>query len=253
MKLSRKYRFYLDIPGEGTVQVYPVNNSLKFDWKYDQKLKAWRKHLDTDLLFKNTPEHMTFDSLYSLERQRNLCITVPIEIEKYCNSSWNTHWQGFINFKDAKEWNLTSCQVEIQPRLEDEYTCLVNNWKKEYDLFEITDREQISYLEGEIETRIVVDIDIVINNGIPDPNTLIVNPPAGVAWRKNLVEWTTVYRVSNSAPFVELIEMRSIAYFVREKWTGVGAPTTTGWIQEGSDYYTYDRDWETKGAELETL
>jgi hypothetical protein len=105
------------------------------------------------------------------------------------------------------------------------------------NLFNIQDRHHISYLEGEIETRIVVDIDIVINNGIPDPNTLIINPPSGVAWRKNLVEWTTVYRLTQQAPFTEIIEMRSIAYFVREKWTGVGVPATTGWILEGADYY----------------
>ena len=237
MKIARKYRFYLDLPGIGSTQVYPIFDKLTFQHKYDQKIKAWRYHLDTELLFKNTDEHSTFDALYALEKQRNLCITVPISIDKYCNGGWNTHWEGFLNFRDAKEWNITSCQVELKPRIDDNFTCLVNEWKRPKNLFNIQDRHHISYLEGEIETRIVVDIDIVINNGIPDPNTLIINPPSGVAWRKNLVEWTTVYRLTQQAPFTEIIEMRSIAYFVREKWTGVGVPATTGWILEGADYY----------------
>jgi len=53
MSLSKKYKFFLDIPGEGEVEVFPCNDQLKWLWEKDDDLKAWRLHLDTTLIFGN--------------------------------------------------------------------------------------------------------------------------------------------------------------------------------------------------------
>ncbi len=185
MTLNSQYRFYLELPNQGRVRVYPCNKSIKFCWRWNDDLCAWRYELDTALIFddhKDNPHH-TFTALYDLERQCNICYKIPIEIEERCDGQFEPHWKGYLPFKEG-DWNESRCRVTIKPRTVDQYTCLLENWKTKKNLFEIEDRVTVDTIKGEIvcELRLVNNVGIFNTLAEADAAVGFPAPPLGYGW-----------------------------------------------------------------------
>ena len=64
MKLSEVCRFFITIPGQSQVQIYPTNETLEFEEVKDKTFKFWRRELTSDIIIKNLGGHNTFNDLY---------------------------------------------------------------------------------------------------------------------------------------------------------------------------------------------
>ena len=177
MPISSKYRFYLDLPDGSTHEVCPINNELKFKWKYNEKLRTWRYELDTKLCFRNTDKHKSFDALYDLERQCGVCHRVDLRIDKFCQDEWRPHWQGYLPFRKGK-WNLDQYTADIKPAVDDVFTCITQHWKEKKNLLDIEDRVTIDTLIGEVECQ-TTSGDVVFEI-VDNPPT--AQPPQGFGW-----------------------------------------------------------------------
>lgn len=226
MLLSDTYRFFIDFPLKGAEeQVYPINESLEFEERFDDKLKAWRYHLNTKLCFANTKDHMTYDDLYDMERQCKVCFRIPIRIEEYCNDQWTEHWKGYLPYKSG-EWDNDACRVEIEPIVEDEFDCITQEWKNKKNLLEIEERFYIG-LKGEIEC---------IEWNFPQPSQ-----PPGLAWintySKTAIKYQSViFEGETPIPNGPRIETTFENQYCREVYNGTGVPTGDGWVLDSGTY-----------------
>lgn len=223
MLLSDRYKFYVGFPLKGQeFEVFPVNRELEFEEVFDDKLRAWRYILNTTLCFENNEGHMTYDCLYQMEMQCNVCFKIPIRIEEYCNGEWTDHWNGYLPYKSG-DWDNDACRVEIKPVVEDEYTCITDSWKTKKNLLEVDDRIVIDSVIGEIEYE-----TIRTTGTVP-------SPPAGFGWtivrKKEFSLYDEFEFAQSQGPF----EVTYECVFGRE-CTNTD-PNNSDWTQEGSNWY----------------
>ena len=135
--LHDTYQFFITTPQHGTWQAYPENDKLQWVWKKEDDSAFYRLELNTTLKFKNNAAKgvTDFAKLYELERSEDRCDFVPIEINRKCGDGWFSFWKGYLAVIDG-EFDVSKCVLEIKPRIDDEYRCMLNTWDKDYDVYD---------------------------------------------------------------------------------------------------------------------
>lgn len=236
------YRFYLTHSLWGTVEAFPAVNNLKWDYTKDQGLIFHRKFLKTQLKFINdAPKEIDdFTRLYEVERSVFKCEGVAIEVEKKCGDTWHPFFRGTLSMIDA-DWDVSNCEVTVEPRPTDKYDCLLSGWDSIVDVASIptVDINQVADLEGVIfqfqeatcSGNVTVDFQ-EYNQGIVDPNDLIPSLcelPAGGFWEFDHNDWQIIDQSGQNITFFVT------AYFTRAVGVGTcegGAPVPpagSGW------------------------
>lgn len=154
MNLGSRYKFFIDFTFGGLQEVFPVNNQLAWAWTLNEKYGFYRYELTTELCFKNHNGNNTFDLLYEMEKLCNVCFEIPLIIEKRCtpDDDFEEYWTGYIPFRSGT-WDFDQCMAEIKPRVTDEYSCILDNEKKEINLLTKPDRVEIDTIIGDIEYK----------------------------------------------------------------------------------------------------
>jgi hypothetical protein len=143
------FSFHIDL-GAGEIQLYPQNDDLIFSDKQDTTFGFYRRTLDTELVFKRE----SFYALYAVE-QTNVCQDFDLII-KY---KGQVYYTGILKFRTQNmKWDIDKCRVDVKLDPQDAYTCLLDNWDREFNaLNAIYTRQTVSFLEGTIEETICID------------------------------------------------------------------------------------------------
>lgn len=153
------YRFWVDIPGLGTLQMYPQNS--KIEWEFARK-PGYRFHqmtLKTKLIFQDNPSVGIYDftNLYNLERTGRTCERVELRVDIFlaCDGeegTWVEGWYKALLPLSQGDWNASRCRVEIGTSVNDAYACIISKWKKAINMFDYGDPPiTISPFEGVIQ------------------------------------------------------------------------------------------------------
>ncbi len=153
LSINELYRFYFDHQTQGSVQFFPLNNKLTWEYENDKNNVFFRKKLETAL--KIDGDH--FKMLHKLERSKYKCDKVPVRIELLVGESYIPFFNGYFALIDADEWNVDFCFVKIKPRIEDEYSCLLSSWNYERDFIGASDAPlaiTVKTFQGQFEEKI---------------------------------------------------------------------------------------------------
>jgi len=237
-----KYSIHVDF-GSGYEQVTPINDDFVFS---NQKNKEWgyyRRLLDTVLDFCKED----YQKLLALEKSCNRCDKIPIRIDA-CDEI--AFYEGYLNLNKGN-WDEDNCNVLIKPTIDDEYSCLFENWKVKRNILRGTDKVTVNQLIGEIECLecedgssfgtsqntpaitggVLVGDFIAANDCLPDPN----------AWTctGNEVRYFSEYETVGGLQPPK--QTYSKATWCREKYTGTTPPPGT-WIQISGNGWVRELD-----------
>lgn len=228
MNLS-KYTFLLTFPSGDRVMV-PATNTLAFTWEKAKDSVGFVKKLDTQLTFLGDD----FCVFYNLERNKQICTRIPIQILEDCEGTQNLIFQGYISLTDG-QWNASHKRVTFPVREQDSLTCLLEQSEDLVNLLDIVPRPdtvegktfigtlQFQTCEGNIQLGIdQEDAPEEVTNG---------SCLTGQGW--------VVYR--NRVEILADLPDGSTNLNVRTTWVreyseGATQPPGEGWIQEGSGW-----------------
>ena len=233
MALYNNFKICLELDGM-SVPVYPINEGLEFEWKFDPEWKIYEFKLLTSLSFCKEEANIVTAFDESCDR----CDGIPISIKTICNGQENEFVSGYLNMNNGNfdKDGLNGCTVDVLPTIENEYTCLFRNWKKKKNILggELLTK-QISRYVGEIEC---------VTSNVPIGGGPIVGPPAGMYQGINIIAdnsqlpdafgWTLTSHavlVQTTNLTEPLVQAASDALWCREKFTGNAAPPGSNWIQ----------------------
>lgn len=219
ININQAYQFFLTFP-DGEVQVYPEIDRL--DWKdnFNEDQKFYTREIDSELVFTNNT-HATFTALTALEENNTSCYKVVLKVKyRKSNGTYELCYTGYLPFRKGK-YDYSRAQVEIKPVSEDGMRCVLNDWKKKKNLFNVTQRIGVSTLKGEIEQSIKIAYE-----HIPDP-------PTGYGWVILKTEKEVVYEDSQYT--ADPLYTQYTVTYVREYTTDV--QTGSEWVLIGSTYY----------------
>ena len=233
-----KYRFFLTFP-DGEVEVYPDNDQLLWKDELNEDFGFWRRLLDTELIFCNNA-HATYTALDTLDQDWGVCHKVLVRIQRRTGAAtWSDCWNGFLPFRKGKN-SASRASFYIKPRVDDVYTCFMQNYETEHNLFDIVERTALGTIEGDVVISQWYDIaggilesnqtghltaELALTEAEDYANAYL----AGSNWQ--LYEWE--FRVIRDINGVYDWEL-SVKY-CREETTSV--PTNPNmWILEGSTY-----------------
>jgi hypothetical protein len=178
--ISDSYRWWLDIPGQGRVQVYPMNSSLKWSDSKKKGYRFYQRLLDDNIILMDRPAESIadFQLLMDMERSGRTCERVDVYVDKYCDctSAWVVDWYaGYLRLSKG-EWDVSHCTVKIPIEVNDNYTCLTTEWSKDMDIFDYGDPpEDIDPYYGEIQYETCeYDHTITINKIVPFEEMLAI-------------------------------------------------------------------------------
>lgn len=123
--LLDNYRLLVNgyFPPSGWHILTPLNRSLTFLQKREEKLGIFRKELTTTLKFKG----IDFEALQSLEHYR--CMEYDVVIQKKCDDGeWQEYFRGVYRPTECK-WDYDACLVEVTVIVKDPFYC----WLDRYD------------------------------------------------------------------------------------------------------------------------
>ena len=235
MILADKYLFFIEIPGSGKQQVWPINDSLEWKWEREKdEICLYRENLNTKLVFINNG-HATFDALYTIEKDKSTCKEIKIEIAKRCKGEvdFQKHWDGLISLVDG-DWNISKCKYEVKPRSNDSLSCLFRNWSKTKNLFDIPNRHVVSALYGGLQ-GFSCENEIIVHQNPEDFLTCKATyeypecAPPDVGWVKVKQVITRIFNANDPCgfPHVETTYARELTY------ADPGPPPGNGWIDLG--------------------
>lgn len=152
MTISENYKFYIEIPGLGNVEAFPVNDKLSWEWKKEDKQHFLRKDLTTKLIFMNNAKLsiQDFNRLYQLERAKDRCNKIKVTIQAKCDTAFQEVYRGFATVLDG-DWDVSFCRVDIKFTPDDPYTCIFDNWEKEINILNRTETQNVEIFQGSIE------------------------------------------------------------------------------------------------------
>lgn len=168
-----KYQIQVSFNSIGLRVTEPANSTLEWTFEKEEGEVFYRKKLSTPLLFKDDPTGAhDFTKLYTQERnRRNRCDKADVIVFKRCmkTGEWIQHWNGYLSMIDGK-WDVSKCEVEIVPRIQDQYTCLLEQWEKNVNIlsFSINRYDSRSTI-GVIEYRSCSRVIVAVPGGIPEP------------------------------------------------------------------------------------
>lgn len=227
-----EYRFLI-----GGERFYPASD-LTFTWDKFQDEIFFRKGISKLKFINSASEALDdFTALWNLENSPNKCAKIPLQVDIFCNDVWVEFFKGSIHLIDG-DWNLSSCQVDIDVRPSDKYSCILDNWENPVNVFEFVaeeDRVQLDTVIGTLEFAACfneVELEFGQTINWEDPEKGCVEGTAG--WQ--------VYNFSNVfiEKFVNLQwkpYLQKHSYWVRERWDGGGVPIGSDWVEENGTYY----------------
>src|SRR5690606_9002385 len=200
------------------------------------------KELATNLRFINSSRLsiFDFDKLHRIERGGQLCERTEITVEKSCgDGSWSLFYQGYLAMVDG-EWDEDKCVVEIKPRTLDSLACVIDHWKSDRNLVNYADFQTITRIEGEIEELECCHDE----TGYPEDHINFQTQGISYEVAANCIEgagWNVLRNEMSFRLYGRLFdplrgEWTICTTWIREKWTGGGAPTSPGWTQDGGEY-----------------
>lgn len=148
--MIENFTFHCDF-GSGEEQLYPVNDDLVFRDERDSTFGFLRRRLDTTLIFKGAD----FDRLYQIELS-GTCDKYDVEI-RYDTGDF---YKAELKFRTSNtDWDLTLCKVQVKLEPKDEYTCLIDEWEKERNIFSIIplNTKTVKTYQGNIEESICTE------------------------------------------------------------------------------------------------
>lgn len=146
MKEDIKYRFFVTTQA-GQREIFPQNtNTLILTWVKDQNSAFFRKQLTGKVKIVGDD----FKYLLAEEKSIYRCNQMPFIINKNCDG-FSEYFTGQMLCDDGT-WNLSSCEVEIQASVVDDYACFDDQKATEYNLFQVTAHdEHVNTLKGTVE------------------------------------------------------------------------------------------------------
>lgn len=232
LNIGDKYRFYFNVPGTGQFEARPLNDSLIWKWEKERDFDFYRLSLDTSFIIGNTGDFKDFTKLYAHERSPERCEKVYVEIHKRCDSSggFTLYYRGFLAVVDG-QWNIDRCRVEIEMRIDDEYSCITENWENNEDWLEGVYTQTLRAYAGDIEQRSFTEQDAFCpaedaNNSCRAETDTQSGDTINLAegWTEMLTEY---YDVSDQGLAWDT-ELTTI--WVREFVAGGAEPAGDGWI-----------------------
>src|SRR5690554_4737259 len=243
MAIKDKYRFNSDL-GE----LKPTNGAIQWGWRKEDGF--FIKELASELRLQNLAAKniFDFDKLYKIVQSKEICEPINLKVDKVCKDGGTTEFfNGYLSIIDGK-YDADKCEVLIKPRSLDGLSCIVDNWEREHNFFDLGDPVTAVRLEGQVETvecqSIIQNLrdDTFLKEGsidwqytsecLPSEAGSIINF-YGFSPLKTRMEFG--YTGTINEPHKG--EWRITTTWVREKWVGFGAPTTSGWITDGSGNY----------------
>jgi len=126
-------------PGGGALewQIYPLNDSdLKIKWTQDQDSLFYRKELTGSVLIQKG-EFGAYEYLLQME-QFEPCRYLWLRIEKFCEGQWIEIYRGRFSTYSC-EFDKDQCTIDINSKVEDDYTSILKDWERGYNLIEMGD------------------------------------------------------------------------------------------------------------------
>jgi len=227
-KLTDKYKFYINFPREGFVEVYPAINAITFKYERENEEVFSRMEMETELFF--TGE--TARKIIKLSQSDQVCLKLEMRIEKRCRTEadFTDYMYCHIALVDT-EFDAEFCTIKVVPRSDDNYSCLFANWEKEYNILQAAQKYQINTFVGNIE-------EIVCEATAGDDlfGNYVFNDCADTS-----AGWTRVsykyLRPVNDGGGIGGVPLPVQSYYEtkyqREVVTSVSQPAGTGWINIG--------------------
>lgn len=240
-KTLRDYRFTFN----GVNVVYPCEG-FQITWERYEDEIFYRKGIST-LTFQNQREEgiFDFDTFWNLENSLTRCNFYDLDVDLLCGGQWEDIFDGNVHFVDG-DWNVDDCTLKIDIRPNDKYSCITDNWQKAINVFDYVDldeRIELDALEGELEFKncetefetgggSFLTLKEPVTNCIGNENIWWVLEHEGELVEQEKSWWDGIFGDDDS----KLIERRKTNW-IREKYTGVGVPTSTGWVEDNGSYY----------------
>ena len=226
--LNKSYRYYLTIPAQGEVEVFPCNDRSTIEWKKDEKLKYHKKEFTDILIFGNEGSHNTFDALYAMQKNCLGCYTIPLRVEKMAcdGSGFVDYWEGYLPYHFG-QWDLYKCQLSIKPRTIDKLDCIRDIWSKEINILDcvpVEDRITIDSLIGEVECQFRTGA--TVTNSTPP----IPPPPTGYGWQVQIKELEEIDPDGSGDTLLSTCYIR----YCRECLLTTPPPGSPGWQQDST-------------------
>lgn len=137
MSLFDHYQFKLKIPGKQEYVIYPGNDDIEIKWERDRDFRFFRWDCETTLIIRNEVARnvLAFNDIADIEISANPCDKITLTIERRCKgeTEFTEFWTGYLA-RPEKEFDTDACIVKVKPRTEDQYTCLLENWKLEKNI-----------------------------------------------------------------------------------------------------------------------
>lgn len=203
MRLSG-YTFAID-DGTTVTPVQPVTGSLKFKDEPDATFRFVRRSLTTPLVFTGAD--------YALLKAYEEAGCDPVDLVVEYEAA--EVYRGVVRFGTGRVVvDLTGCRIEVQLDPQDDYTCLVNSWGEERNIFIGTVRKSIRTLLGTLyqETCNVTEATLqdALDNGAPAG--CLTSDVAGFS----LLNWQIAFDPLGPPPGDQVI---STAVWVQERLT----------------------------------
>lgn len=205
MKPLSNYKFYITLP-TGVEQEIKVNND-ELNYKFEQYKEQCFKRTELTNELQLCDKEL-FVMLYEIERIYCNCNTLDLRIERRSckGDDFVDYYKGKLAFVDGT-WNLDDCELSITPRLVDAYTEMLDNWDKERNFLEITDRVSVGTFFGDLVCETLSTSNTPSGSGWVLKNSLVRTRDGFIVFQRHI--WCRLE--SSTAP-----------------------PDPTGWTQEGA-------------------
>lgn len=205
-ELSKKAKLLVTFPS-GTVEVFPLTDDYSLDYDRDEDFGFYRALFSQSLLFCKEDYRLFLEHEKSCER----CEPLPFVLRSKCEGVDKDEIVGSFNLVDAK-FDISKCTVTIKPRVEDDYTCLLETWDFEKNILATNPKQTISTIVGNIVPQQCIG----------------TNPPDFTQYYDctNGIAWTVITHGGNDTTVDTL--------WAREEYSGAGVPPGDEWILDGS-------------------
>lgn len=126
-----KYRYYCTFQGT-TTEVFPIgNDDFKIISEKEGKEKFHRRKFSGKLIFIGE-DYSYFKAILDSSSR---CDSISFEVFRSCDNGHNysTFWQGYFTVL-AGRFNVDKCRFEVEPKVLDEYSCILDNADQEFNI-----------------------------------------------------------------------------------------------------------------------
>ncbi|MCB0334704.1 MAG: hypothetical protein KDD62_00320 [Bdellovibrionales bacterium] len=198
----------------GTRELEPVNNDLVWSGTREGDTVFIRASLESGLELTDSD----YEYIDAIQAGADRCEPINVTIEARFEGADYSLPAGYISAITG-EFVPRDCKVEIPVQLNDNYTCVYDNWETESNILEATVKIIAYVLVGELQVQSV--------SGAIPPGTVNTSPPwpgsaiplAGDGWQPLRQRYVTGSNVSQTT-------------YVREYFEGT-QPPGQGWINIG--------------------